>query len=293
MGAFAMIGCNTASQENKQRSGLEENLQSGLERNLQTGLEKVWETDTTMTTCESVLYDEDSRSLFVSNISGDPSAKDGNGFISILNPDGSVKQLKWSSGLNAPKGMAIMSKRLFVSDIDELTEIELSSGKIVARHSVRDAVFLNDVATDGKKVVVSDSQTGSIHAFQNGKMTLFASGQKGINGLEFDRNGTLYSLDERGLLKQAADGKTQEVINDKVTGGDGLVIIDKENFIVSRWQGEIYRISKGKEQLLLDTRAEESNTADIGFIRDQGLVLVPTFFRNKVVAYRLNPRTGN
>lgn len=272
--AMAFFGCNSASQE----------------KTAQSGLEKVWETDSTMTTAESVLYDAAGNRLFVSNINGDPTGKDGNGFISVLHTDGTVKQLKWSSGLNAPKGMAVMSGKLYVSDIDELVEIDLASGKITARHPVADAVFLNDVATDGRKVLVSDSQTGNIHVLANGKMSLFASGQKGINGLEFDKNGTLYSLDERGLLKHSSDGKKQEIINDKVTGGDGLLILDGDTFIASRWQGEIYRIIRGKEELLLDTRNEKSNTADIGFIPEQNLVLVPTFFKNKVVAYKLTPK---
>jgi len=39
--------------------------------------------------------------------------------------------------------------------------------------------------------------------------------------------------------------------------------------------------------LLLDTKAEESQTADIGLDADRMIVYVPTFFKNKVVAYQL------
>ena len=58
-------------------------------------LTKAWETDTVMTTAESTLYDEASDIIYVSNIQGDHSTKDGEGFISTLRPDGSVAQLKW------------------------------------------------------------------------------------------------------------------------------------------------------------------------------------------------------
>jgi hypothetical protein len=38
---------------------------------------------------------------------------------------------------------------------------------------------------------------------------------------------------------------------------------------------------------MLDTKEIESNTADIGFIPGENIVLVPTFFKNKVAAYKL------
>lgn len=40
-----------------------------------------WETDTVLTTCESVLYDPTNDVLYVANIAGNPEGKDGNGFI--------------------------------------------------------------------------------------------------------------------------------------------------------------------------------------------------------------------
>ncbi len=86
--------------------------------------------------------------------------------------------------------------------------------------------------------------------------------------------------------KGAEDGSF-EVVNDVVTGGDGLVIIDEDTFITSRWQGEIYLVQDGVETKILDTQEAKSNTADIDFIPDGNIVLVPTFMKNKVVAYEL------
>jgi len=251
-------------------------------------LEKVWETDTLMTTAESVLYDKKTETLYVSNIDGDPTKKDGNGFISTLNTDGKVTKLKWAIGLNAPKGMAIMAGKLYVSDIDELVEVDLSNGKVLKRYPITGAGFLNDVATFGTRVIVSDSQKGTIHALENGRIQLVATDQKGINGLAFNKQGIMFSLDEKGLIMHASPNKGGQVLNNKVTGGDGLIILDNGAFIASRWQGEIYLISKGKEKMLLDTKDQKSNTADIEYIPEDKLVLVPTFFKNKVVAYRLS-----
>ena len=49
-------------------------------------------------TPESVLYDPVADVYLVSNINGDPTAKDNNGFISRIGPDGTVMAAKWIAG---------------------------------------------------------------------------------------------------------------------------------------------------------------------------------------------------
>ncbi|WP_187261934.1 SMP-30/gluconolactonase/LRE family protein [Pontibacter beigongshangensis] len=250
-------------------------------------LTKVWETDSVMTTAESTLYDKDSKIIYVSNISGNSSEKDGVGFISTMKSDGAITEHKWVTGLNAPKGMALMGGKLFVTDIDELVEIDVASRKITKRYPVQDAVFLNDAATDGKVVYFSDSRTGKVHSLENGTVTLVAEGLENINGLAFNDEGQLFLLDGKGLHRYIMADENTETLNEAVTGGDGLVILDDSTFIASRWDGEVYLIRNGKEHLLLDTKDQGANTADIDYIADEQLVLVPTFRNNKVVAYKL------
>lgn len=246
-----------------------------------------WETDTVLTTSESVLYHPENDMLYVSNISGNPTGKDGIGFISRLKRDGTVDSLKWVTGLNAPKGMAILNDKLYVTDIDQLVEIGLSDGQVINRYPVEGAAFLNDVATDGTSIYFSDMNTGKIHVLEGENVSVFLDSVQNINGLAFNDKGELYGLDGAGLRKYTTEGNEHELVNGVVTGGDGLVIINDSTFVASRWQGEVYFIRGGKEHLLLDTKDQKSNTADIGYIPDEQLVLVPTFFKNKVVAYSL------
>src|SRR5262245_50894389 len=64
-------------------------------------------------TPESVLYDEANDRYLVSNVNGKPYEADGNGYIAVLSPDGSIANPKWIAGgvkkvkLDAPKGMGI------------------------------------------------------------------------------------------------------------------------------------------------------------------------------------------
>lgn len=251
-------------------------------------LTKAWETDTVLTTAESTLYDKSSNTIYVSNINGHHSEKDGNGFISIMSPDGKITELNWATGLDAPKGLALLNDKLYVTDIDQLVEINISDRKIAKKYPVEGAAFLNDAATDGKNVYFTDSQTGKVHVLEDGKINTVTEGMEGINGLSFNDDGQLFILDGKGLRKYSKENKSAEPVNEVVTGGDGLVIIDDNTYIASRWQGEIYLIKDGKEHLLLDTKSEESNTADIDYIAEENLVLVPTFMKNKVVAYKLD-----
>src|SRR5690606_14654958 len=113
---------------------------------------------------------------------------------------------EWVSGLNAPKGMGIMDGKLYVTDIDEIVEIEIESKQITNRYPVEGAVFLNDLDTYQGIVYVSDSRASNIHVLENGKVRTFAKEQKGINGLRVSDKGTLYGLDGEGLKKYADDG---------------------------------------------------------------------------------------
>ena len=53
--------------------------------------DKVWETEKVLKIPESVLYDEIRNQIYVSNINGKPTEKDGNGFISLLDREGNIK----------------------------------------------------------------------------------------------------------------------------------------------------------------------------------------------------------
>ena len=70
-------------------------------------LEKVWVANEGLKTPESVIYDQERNVIYVSNINGDPTANDDNGYISILKPDGTVKNAEWKKSLNAHKELSI------------------------------------------------------------------------------------------------------------------------------------------------------------------------------------------
>ena len=104
------------------------------EEQTQYKLEEQWATEQILKTPESVIYDGENNVLYVSNINRNPSQKNEKGFISKISLDGEIIELKWITGLNAPKGSGIYNGKLFVADIDRLVEIDIKKGKILKKH---------------------------------------------------------------------------------------------------------------------------------------------------------------
>lgn len=252
----------------------------------QHSLEKLWETDSTLAVPESVLFDNNS--LYVALIDGQPWEVDGKGGVGKVDKTGKIVNATWVTGLNAPKGMGIWDKKLYVADVSEVVVVDLASGKIDSKIAVAGATGLNDITIDKKGTVyVSDSKIGNVHHIQNGKAELYLSDLKGVNGLKaIDKD--LYVLaGTTGVVKVDAD-KKQTVITAMEIGGDGIEPVGKDEFIVSCWPGVVYHLGKdGKLQTLLDTRNEKKNTADIGYNSSEKIVYIPTFFKKSIVAYKL------
>ena len=262
--------------------------QSGEEKPSVT-LTKKWETEPVLTTCESVLYDDKNDRLYVANINGGPAEKDNNGFISIVSLDGSVTNEKWVTGMDAPKGMGLHNGKLFVADIDRVHEVDVSTGKIEREHLVEGAVFLNDITVDNEKVYVSDSRGGSIYLIENGAVSKFLSDVEGPNGLFYDNGKLVIGLWNAKAIA-TLDISSKELVKrtEGVENPDGVEALGNNGYLVSSWNGIVQHVdSDWNNTILLDTRKDSVNAADIEYIKAKNLLLVPTFFKNTVVAYEV------
>jgi hypothetical protein len=250
-------------------------------------LVKIWETDASLKVPESVLYDGKNKVLYVSNIDGAPDGKDGKGSIGKVGLDGKIIASDWVTGLNAPKGMALVKNTLWVSDLDAVAAIDIKTGKVVKTIPIDGAGFLNDVAADEKGVIyVSDSKTKKVHKIENDKASVVLEDLQGPNGL-LVHNKDLYVLDN-GTFNKLKDDKLEQFVSGLDGHTDGLEHVEKDEYLVSGWEGVIYYVNtNGNKEKLLDTRDQKINSADIGYDAKNKIVYVPTFFKNSVVAYQL------
>lgn len=251
-------------------------------------LTKKWETEATLKTPESVLYDADGRVLYVSNIDGkEPWTKDGTGSIAKVGLDGKVIAAEWVKGLEAPKGMGLRGGRLYVADLDRLVVIDVAKASIAETIPVAGAQRLNDVTIDQAGVVyVSDMQAGKIYAFTQGKPAVWLEGFKRPNGV-LAHGDDLYVLDSGALIKVGKDKQRITLVEGMDPSTDGVEHVQGNEFVVSCWAGALYHVKGGEKNQLLDTRPQKLNSADIGYDAKNRVVYVPTFFANTVVAYEL------
>ncbi len=257
-------------------------------------LTKAWETDTTLRVPESVLYDGKG-TLYVANIDGKSDELDGSGFISKVSLDGKIENLRWTSGLNAPKGMGLYKNRLYVTDVYRLVAINTENGQA---EKIWDSVdkkgaFLNDVtiANDGT-VYVSDSRADKIYRLKDDKWEVWMEGDQldKPNGLlAVGKDKLMVGCSKKGELRTVdVSTKTMTKVADGMTVTDGIVPEGKGNYFVSDWNGQIFHVNAdGTKEQLLDTREEKMNTADIEYVAKSKLLVVPTFFKNKLVAYKV------
>lgn len=289
--ALAIISCKPSSPVTEETKTISTDTLPGGVLNI-PGLQRLWETEATLTTAESVLYDKANNLMYVSCINGaPPDKKDGDGFISRIDMNGKIKDLKWVTGLSGPKGMGQFGNTLYVTDIDRLVSIDITSGKISKTWDVNGSQFLNDVhVMEDGTVYFTDSNTSTIYSLINGKVaTVYAdTSLGGTNGIFVEGNmmylagymsGNFYRMD-------ISSKKIEKVASD-IPGGDGVERYG-DAFFVSNWNGQVFHIAaSGEVMLLLDSQEAKLNAADIEVIADKNLLLVPTFFGNTVTAYQL------
>lgn len=254
-------------------------------------LEKKWETPAELKVPESVLYDKANNVLYAANIDGQPAGKDGKGSIGKVSLDGKVLKAEWVTGLDAPKGMGLHKGLLYVADLTKVAVIDVKSGKIVRSIEAPGAGMLNDITVDAQGVVyVSDSGKPKVYRIVNNKAQVWLEGpelQK-PNGLLAHQD-KLYMVDMGSGIFYEVNKKTKALrkIAEGLAGSDGIVPYGKD-FILTTWAGEVNLVTaQGKVEKLLDTKAQKINAADLTYIPEKNLVLIPTFFVNTVTAYSI------
>lgn len=253
-------------------------------------LEKLWETDSVFKVPESVLPDYKNQVLYVSNIDGtDPWGKDNKGSIGKLEMDGKVIAVEWIRGLHAPKGMGLYKNTLYVADLTEVVVIDIQKAEIKKRIPVPNAEGLNDITVDEKGIVyVSDSKAKRVYRIKGNDANPHLEGLQGPNGVLWHKE-NLYVLDKAGLYRVEYDRRLTKLADGMEGGVDGVEAVYDKEFLVSCWAGVLYYVyPDGSKELLLDSRGSQINAADIAYDRTNRIIYVPTFWKNTVVAYKLN-----
>ncbi len=256
-----------------------------------------------MQTPESVLWDPQADVYLVSNINGQPTVKDNNGFIARIKPDGKVDSLHFIQGgrggvtLNAPKGTGIRGDTLFVADIDEVRMFNRTTGAPLGSIRVPGATFLNDldVGADGSvwftdsglkpdfssngsdAIYHRDPKTGALHKLASG------TDLGRPNGVLADSTGAVVVTFGSGEVYHV-DMTGHRTAMPKPPHGqlDGVFRLTDGTLVVSSWEDSSVVGMKPGATMYMQMVKGVPSPADIGYDRSRNRILIPVFTQNRI-----------
>ena len=259
-------------------------------------------------TPESVRYDSVGDVFYVSNINGSPVAKDNNGFISRMKPDGSIDSLQLVAGgrdgvtLNAPKGLALVGDTLWVADIDAVRAFNVKTGAVVATIDFTPfkALFLNDICVGGDGALyvtdsgIKPSGTSMVHvagadrifridAAHHATIALATDSLHWPNGITWDASGKRFIVapyDQVPQILAWRPGTPQPVIIGYGPGQyDGVEILADRRLIITSWADSTVSIRDGNVRQAIRNLP---SPADIGIDTRRMHIAVPLFTEDRV-----------
>jgi hypothetical protein len=261
-------------------------------------------------TPESVRYDPARDVFYVSNVTGNPQAKDNNGFISRVRGDGTVDSLRFIAGgrngvtLHSPKGMFLNGDTLWVADIDALRAFNVASGASVQNIdlSPNGALFLNDVTRkpDGTffitdtRLVFGDSgvsHRGGDRVYQvatDDRITIAVENDTlgRPNGVFWDQEGNrllIAAIGERRIFEWR--DSTLRLIAEGPGGYDGVESLGGGRFLISAQDDS--SISVLENGMLTKVIPGIDSPGDIGWDPARRRVFVPLLGANQVMIWQL------
>jgi hypothetical protein len=250
----------------------------------------------------SMIVDWRTGDYFISNINGDPAARDDNGFITKLDGTGRVIALEFIDGskgapLHAPKGLAIVGDFLFVADIDHVKGYDTATGRLQFDLNLTPlgATSLQDLTRDAQGTLyVSDRESNfiaKIEPIHHYAVSILAKGpQLGQpNGLAVNpitQRLVMVSWVEGGIYEIGPTGTLTPLVARRFHHLGG-VDFDEAGalYFSSLTDGVIYTVVDGKA---IAWKEHLTTPADISINRRRRLLLVPSLSGNLVTTIPLN-----
>jgi hypothetical protein len=249
---------------------------------------------------QSFLADPATNSYFISNVNGDPGARDNNGFITKLNGNAEIVGFKFIAGgrdnmtLHAPKGMAVIENILYVADLDTLRAFDKNTGQSITtvafptQKSASGSMSLIDIAAGSQGLLyISDMGGNTIYqvdtAHQHHVSVLVHDERlAGPAGLAIHpKTGHLVAVswDKGHIMDITPDGMLTELVSNSffTSRFQNLSGIDFDRwgnmYVSDLTKGKVWRMQPNKKFQVI---AEYLPTpADIGVDRVNNLILVP------------------
>ena len=210
---------------------------------------------------ESCTFDPNKNLILAMNAGNRGDTTDNDGYVSLINPDGSAHTPKWIGAtrdgleLHDPLGSAISNGVLYTVDSGYVRLFNLETGRPIRSIPVPDSTLLNGIAVADDGTVYA-SNTRSLEQIwkvtEDGEVSLFAEGAPlaGPNGVAIDQDGNIVvvNVGDNAIITFDQDGAVVQTEHSVEGGNDGIVITaDGTKYVSSVRYGSVSRIRPGRE----------------------------------------------
>jgi hypothetical protein len=248
---------------------------------------------------ESVTYDPTRNLIVVMNAGVTQSQEANDGFVSLLNPDGTVHTAKWIGAtrdgltLNHPLGSCIQGGLLYTADIDTVRTFDLATGQPGRSFPVPGSTFLNGIAvTKDGTIFVSNTRppecvwkitpSGEVSKFVNGKPLALPNGV----AIDTDGNVVVVNVGDNAVLTFDLTGKLIKTEHAAEGGNDGIVVLaDGTKYVSSVKFGSVSQIKPGQKAKII--AAGIPSAASMGYDSKQHQLIIPMNPNNAVAFIKL------
>jgi hypothetical protein len=209
---------------------------------------------------ESCTFDVNRNLIVAMNAGVSEEQQENDGYVSLINPDGSVHTAKWIGAtrdglvLNQPLGSAIRDGLLYTVDQAVVRTFDLASGAPRDSIPVAGATFLNGIAVaDDGTIYVSNSLNPEqiLKIDSGGRTSVLVEGSPLAvpNGVAIDADGNVVvvNIGDNAVLTFAPDGELLKTERAAEGGNDGVVVLeDGTKYVSSVRFGSVSRIPPGQ-----------------------------------------------
>lgn len=248
---------------------------------------------------ESVTYDPTRNLIVVMNAGVPQTQEENDGYVSLLNPDGSVHTAKWIGAtrdgltLNHPLGSAIQGGTLYTADIDTVRTFDLATGQPGRSFPVKGATILNGIGVtkDGTIFVSNTRNVECVYKITpSGEVSTFVEGKPLAlpNGVAIDPEGNVVvvNVGDNAVMTFDASGKLIRTEHAAEGGNDGIIILaDGTKYVSSVRFGSVSKIKPGEKAKVI--AAGIPSAASMGYDSKQSQLVIPMNNNNAVAFIKL------
>jgi sugar lactone lactonase YvrE len=211
---------------------------------------------------ESCTFDPERNLILAMNAGVAQEQQENDGYVSLINPDGSVHTTKWIGAtrdgleLNHPIGSALRDGLLYTVDMGVVRTFDAATGEPRDAFPVPGSTFLNGIGVDADGNMYASNTRPPERLYKvspDGEVSILVEGAPLAvpNGVAVDTQGNVVVVnigDNAVLTFDPDDGDLLNTEHAFEGGNDGLVILDDGTKYVSSVRfGSVSRIRPGQE----------------------------------------------